>query len=485
MAKSKLEDFLQAPNGNIAEFLSKDNALGTIGQAVVREYDEDFNDKDYAKKRKLWAEGQKIVQMDTEEKNFPFKNSANVIYPLLTNSAVQFNSRAYPSIVQGNSVVRPKIVGSDPFAEEKREVEAELERIQKQKDSMPPEQLQQMAQQLMAKASELDEKIGTKIRKAENVSAFINWQLFNETVEWEEDTDKLLLRLPLYGCMFRCVSYSMEKRRIYTELLSPDELVVPMATKAIKDATRISKTFWLAPRHINERIRSGTYSDVDLNVEDDEAEEPEQFIEQHRWIDLDNDGFKEPYLVTVHYDTGTVMRISPNFRMEDVQANEKGEIFHIQPVQYYVKYSFIPSTDGRFYDTGFFDILLPVNKVVNTTLNMLMDAGTLENAGGGFISKDLGLRKKGNMTFGVGEYKTVAAGGEDIRKAIYPMPFKGPSPVLFQLLGFMVDAGRDIGNLKEVLEGDSSQEMTATTTMALIEQGLKVFSGIYKRYIAP
>ena len=481
MAKSKLEDFLQAPNGNIAEFLSKDNALGTIGQAVVREYDEDFNDKDYAKKRKLWAEGQKIVQMDTEEKNFPFKNSANVIYPLLTNSAVQFNSRAYPSIVQGNSVVRPKIVGSDPFAEEKREVEAELERIQKQKDSMPPEQLQQMAQELMAKAAELDEKIGTKIRKAENVSAFINWQLFNETVEWEEDTDKLLLRLPLYGCMFRCVSYSMEKRRIYTELLSPDELVVPMATKAIKDATRISKTFWLAPRHINERIRSGTYSDVDLNVEDDEAEEPEQFIEQHRWIDLDNDGFKEPYLVTVHYDTGTVMRISPNFRMEDVQANEKGEIFHIQPVQYYVKYSFIPSTDGRFYDTGFFDILLPVNKVVNTTLNMLMDAGTLENAGGGFISKDLGLRKKGNMTFGVGEYKTVAAGGEDIRKAIYPMPFKGPSPVLFQLLGFMVDAGRDIGNLKEVLEGDSSQEMTATTTMALIEQGLKVFSGIYKR----
>jgi chaperonin GroES len=45
----------------------------------------------------------------------------------------------------------------------------------------------------------------------------------------------------------------------------------------------------------------------------------------------------------------------------------------------------------------------------------------------------------------------------------------------------MVDAGRDIGNLKEVLEGETSKEMTATTTMALIEQGLKVFSGIYKR----
>jgi hypothetical protein len=54
--------------------------------------------------------------------------------------------------------------------------------------------------------------------------------------------------------------------------------------------------------------------------------------------------------------------------MEDVMENDDGEVSRIKPIQYYVKYSFIPSTDGCFYDIGFFDILLPVNKVVNTTL---------------------------------------------------------------------------------------------------------------------
>jgi chaperonin GroES len=223
------------------------------------------------------------------------------------------------------------------------------------------------------------------------------------------------------------------------------------------------------------------YIDADLDLKDEDNEEPEEFIEQCRWIDLDGDGYKEPYLVTVHVDTKRAVRISPNFRMEDVMENDEGKVSRIKPVQYYVKYSFIPSTDDCFYDIGFFDILLPVNKVVNTTINMLMDAGTLENAGGGFISRDLGLRKKGSMTFDVGEYKTVANAGEDISKSVFTMPFRGPSSTLFQLLGFMVDAGRDIGNLKEVLEGESNREMTATTTMALIEQGLKVFSGIYKR----
>jgi len=474
--KQTLEGILAAPNGNLAEMV--DNIDG-IGAAAVEEYLEDIQDKRYVAKQKCWEEGQKLVQMNEDNKDFPFSNAANIKYPLLTNAAVQFSSRAYPSIVQGNSVVRPKLVGEDPFVEQKREIEAQAEQLKNAQ--MPEDQKQALASQIMAQAAQLDAEIGKKVRRAEDVSTFINWQIFNEIVEWEEDTDKLLLRLPLYGTMFRCVHYSQSKRRIVTELLGPDELVVPCDTASIRAAARITKVFKLNPRMITERIRSGMYVDRELDLDDDQAEEPEEFIEQCRYIDLDGDGYKEPYLVTVHVASSRVMRLAPNFRMEDVYENEDGDISRIKPVQYYVKYSFIPSTDKCFYDIGFFDILLPVNKVVNTTLNMLMDAGTLQNAGGGFISRDLGLRKKGPITFSPGEYKSVANPGEDIRKSVFTMPFNGPSPTLFQLLGFMVDAGRDIGNLKEVLEGQTEREMTATTTMALIEQGLKVFSGIYKR----
>jgi chaperonin GroES len=476
MASVTLEEVLQAKNGNLVGVV---DGLEGIGETAVEEYLEDIQDERYVAKQKGWADGQKLVQMSDEDKSFPFSHAANIKYPLLTNAAVQFSSRAYPSIVQGNSVVRPKLVGEDPFAEQKRAIEEQVEQLKQAQ--MPDEEKQQAVIPLMQQAAQLEAQIGQKVRKAEDVSSFINWQLFNEISEWEEDTDKLLLRLPLYGTMFRAVYYSQEKRRICTELLGPDELVVPCGTQSLKDASRISKVFKLAPRHITERIRSGMYADVELDIHDPDSEEPEEFIEQCRYIDIDGDGYKEPYLVTAHVDSGMVVRVSPNFRMEDVMENDDGEVSRIEPVQYYVKYSFIPSTDGCFYDIGFFDILLPVNKVVNTTLNMLMDAGTLQNSGGGFVSRDLGLRKKGELTFEPGEYKTVANPGDDIRKAIYPMPFAGPSSVMFQLLGFMVDAGRDIGNLKEVLEGETNREMTATTTMALIEQGLKVFSGIYKR----
>ena len=478
MAVDKLEEFLKAENGNLVAMVPN---ASYIGAAAVDEYLEDVSDPRYMAKQKYWEEGQKLVQLTEEPKSFPFKNASNVKYPLLTNAAVQFSSRAYPSIVQGNSVVRPKIVGTDPYAEQTKEMEERLAQLQGD-EQMPPEQKAQMAQQLQQEAMQLKAQIGDKLKKAENVSEFINWQLFNEFPEWEEDTDKLLLRLPLYGSMFRCVYYSASKRRICTEILAPSELVVPCDTKSLRDATRISKVFNLAPRHFRERVLSGMYIDADINIENEDDEEPEQFVEQCRWIDLDDDGYKEPYIVTVHVDTKTVVRIAPNYRMEDIMSDEgTGKITRIAPVQYYVKYTFIPSTDDSFYDIGFFDILLPINKVVNTTINMLLDSSTLQTAGGGFISRDLGLRKKGPVTFDVGEYKTVASTGEDIRRSVFNMPFDGPSPTLFQLLGFMVDAGRDIGNLKEVLEGDSTREMTATTTMALIEQGLKVFSGIYKR----
>jgi hypothetical protein len=72
--------------------------------------------------------------------------------------------------------------------------------------------------------------------------------------------------------------------------------------------------------------------------------------------------------------------------------------------------------------------------------------------------------------------------GDDLRKHIFPLPTKEPSAVLFELLGFMVSAGERLSSVTEILTGDQSNEAERpTTTMARIEQGLKVFSSIHKR----
>jgi chaperonin GroES len=190
MATQTLEQILQAENGNLVGVIED---VAKYGDYAVSEYEEDLSDKRYADKKRCWKEGQELVQMTESHKDFPFENASNVKYPLLTNAAVQFSSRAYPSIVQGNSVVRPKITGADPYAEQKREIEGKLEELQNA--GMPKEEMQVAAQAIMQKAVELDTMIGKKTERAKNVSTFINWQLFEQFPEWEEDTDKLLIRL--------------------------------------------------------------------------------------------------------------------------------------------------------------------------------------------------------------------------------------------------------------------------------------------------
>ena len=447
--RSALQKFLNVKSGNLIEILDQ-TQVGEIGADVVSEYEDDYNDPRLVKKRDNWREGQKLATQEIQEKNTPFENAANVKYPLLTTAAIQFASRAYPEIVQGNTVVRPKIVG----------------------DTTPeiPEGPEQQAQQ---------QEQDSKIARAERVCEFINWQLFNEIEEWEEDTDKLMGMLPLYGCMFRCVFYSHDKKRIATEIYTPEKLVMPYMTPSMSVSPRISKEFELYPKDVVTRIRNGRYSEFN-DFDDEEKEEADAYIEQYKWLDLDEDGFKEPYIVTVHKDSGQCLRISPNYRLEDIIINEKGNISKIIPIKYFVKYPFIPSIDGGIYDMGFYDLLYPINEVVNSLTNQLLDAGTLANTNSGFVSASLGLRKKETFQMKIGEYKTVPANGMDIRQQIYRMDWGGPNVTLFSLLSFMIDAGRDIANLKEVLEGTQHGE-TATTTMALIEQGLKVFSAIYKR----
>lgn len=432
----RLESLLDSDN--IADDIDED-VLTRIGVAALEEYAEDDECTERQEKRKKWEQGRKLVAQTVEAKsnlNAGMDKASNMKYPLLTVASVQFSSRAYPGIVPNQDVAKPKIYG---------------------------------------------ELTDEKQQQADAVSRFINWQLFNELEEWEEDTDRLLLKLPLYGCMFRKVYYRKDMGRICTELLSPEDLVVPADTRSILDATRITERFKLAPREIVEKVRSGYYKDHDYAVDDEDAEGLEDFIQQCRWIDLDEDGFKEPYIVTVHVGSEKVARIAANYTREKIEVNSKNEVQRITPVQYYVKYTFIPSIDDNFYDLGFFDLLYPINETVNTLINQLVDAGTLANSNTGFISNDLKLRKKGPMRLQIGEFQTVNGSGDDIRKGIVHMQFKGADMVLFNLLGFVLDAGRDVAMLKEVLEGQVENNMTATTTMALIEQGLKVFSAIYKR----
>lgn len=421
---------------NITEFID-DDELAKIGQEVVRDFKIDMQScQTWMDQNK---EAIKLAKQVKEEKSFPWPNAANVKYPLITTASIQFAARAYPEIVQGNDVVKAKVVGKDPT--------------------------------------------GQKQLRADRVARHMSYQLTDEMEDWEENTDKLLHVLPIIGCLFKKTYYDSEEARTCSYFYMPDDVVINYRARSIATARRISHRIFKYENDIYENVTRKIWSDEELGLppqRDGDSDTPHEFIEQHRFVDLDGDGYKEPYIVTVHLSTGKVVRIVARFRMENVEY-KGSKLAKIKPDQYFTQFDFLPNPDGGLLGIGFGALLLPINESVNTVLNELLDAGALSNAGGGFIGRGVRI-KGGKMTFQLGEWKVVEVLGTDLRNQIVPKPSQDPSNTLFLLLGTLIDAGKDISNVKDVLVGEKPGEnVSAELFLGLVEQGLKVFTGIYKR----
>jgi chaperonin GroES len=420
----------------------EETELHKIGSKVVREYRIDRDS------RKEWEDRAKramdLARQKKEEKSFPWPKASNVKYPLLTTAALQFAARAYPAICDGPRIVKSQVLGADPD--------------------------------------------GQKAASGDRVSQHMSYQLLYEVDGWESSVDTSLHQIPIIGCAFRKVyEDDSSEAGFCDDLVSAFDFVVNQETKSLKKAPRATHVFTLYPHEIAERQREGRYLDVEIKGEADKSNEdedaPHTILEQHRLLDLDDDGILEPWIVTVHEKTERVLRISACFDPGKIATNKRtGAIIRIPKQEYFVKIPFVPDPDGGFYDVGFGHLLEPMSDVIDSTINQMMDAGTLQNAGGGFIGAGVSLGKgKSVITFKPGEYRTVQTAGPDLKAGIVHMDHPGPSKVLFELLSLMIEAGKDVASVQDILVGDMQRNQTATATMAMIEQGLKVFTAIYKR----
>lgn len=452
---------------NIAEDLDS-TLLSSIGARVVEEYKIDDNSR--ADWKEKTEQAMDLAMQVAKEKSFPWPKAANIIYPLVTTAATQFAARAYPAIVNGRSIVKGVVIGEDNGTPAIGP------------DGTPMLQGDPSNPQPVWKVPP-----GAKRIRADQIGEHMSWQLLDEQPEWEPETDQLMHLLPIVGCAFRKTYYDPAKGRNVSVMVSPMKFVVNYHAKSLETAPRSTEEIEYYPREIEEMQRAGTFRIPPTPYGEAEGSEgdrdkPHVFLEQHRYWDLDEDGYPEPYVVTVHKSSQQVARIVARYDADGIHFSSRThKIAKIEPVHYYTKYDFIPNPDGGIYSVGFGQLLRPINEGINTVLNQMLDAGTLQNAGGGFIGKGLSMNA-GAIRFTMGEYKTVNTTGASLRDNLVPMDFKGPSPELFKLLGFLVEAGKEIAAVKDVLTGDQkASNVPATTTLALIEQGLKVFTAIYKR----
>lgn len=457
----RIEKWVGHPN--IAEDLD-DEVLAKISDRVFAGYDIDIRSR--SDWQNLMEPAMKLAMQVMERKTTPWEGASNVKYPLLTVAALQFNARALAVIIQAKRVVRGEVIGRD-----------------------------------------LD---GSKSARADRVASFLNWQLLEQMEEWEEDTDKMLVNLPIMGCAFKKTHPDPMEKRPRSEFVSAFDLVVNYKASSTEDAPRITQEIELYEWEIKERTLAGLFLDVDLgsaageseNSEGDE-DAPHVFLEQHCRLDLDEDGYSEPYVVWAHKQSKKVVRIIARYTAEDVfvtwggKANYgqektlaeaqsiglpgKAKVARIQPIHYFTKYTFIPSPDDGFYGLGFGALLFPINESINTAVNQLLDAGHLANVQCGFVDKSLKVQK-GEMKFRMGEWKEVNAGTASLKDGILPFQYPGPSSTLYTLLEFLVNAGEKISSIQDIMLGDLPQGDTpATTTLAAIEQAVKLFTGIFKR----
>ena len=387
-----------------------------------------------------------LIKLLVKKKTYAGDVVANIKYPLITNACIQFAARAYPEIIKGNDVVKGKVIGNDPN--------------------------------------------GLKFDRAQRISNFMSYQVLNDMEDWEEGVDQLLFTLPAIGCAFKKTYFDAIEKQHVSKMIFADDLVVNYFTPSIDRAPRITHRIYLYQNEIVSRINSGMFTKFDVaelgqatsesGQADDET--PHLFLEQHRWYDLDKDGYQEPYVVTVHYETQRLVRIVPRFASDGIIRADNGKIIKINPEQYFTRFLFMPAIDGGFYGMGFGSLLLSTNSAVNTITNQLLDSGTLSNRQSGFLGRGLRLTKGKSIQLGVGEWKPVESTGDDIRKNVFPMPVREPSPVLFQLLGMLIDAGKELSGMTEILSGQSpGANVPAESVLALIEQGLQVYSAIHKR----
>lgn len=465
---AKLKSYINKTN--IAEDLD-DQTLQDMGERVFKEYEIDDDSRaDWKQKTK---EAMDLALQVAKEKAFPWPKAANIIYPLVTTAAMQFAARAYPAIVNGRNVVRGVVIGADDGTPEINPL-TDQPRIQADPQTgqaapvwaVPP---------------------GAKQIRADQIGEHMSWQLLDEMPEWEPETDQLLHILPIVGITPRKTYFDPGKGRNCSNVVNPMKWVVNYKAKSVETAPRITEELEYYPNEIWEMEEAGLWRKPPLPYgapgqgENGDEDAPHAFLEQHRRWDLDEDGYAEPYIVTIHKSTRFVVRVVARFDEEGIKQRQDGNLLKIDPIHYYTNYGFIPNPESTIYHLGFGQLLRPINEGINTTLNQLLDAGTLQNTGGGFIGKGLSMNA-GAIRFQLGEYKVVNVTGSTLRDNIVPLDFKGPSPVLFELLGMLVEAGKEIAAIKDILSGEQEKaNVPATTTLAMIEQGLKVFTAIYKR----
>ena len=431
---------------NLAEELDE-REVAKIGKDLVRAYEDDKSS------RKNWedqySKGLRMLGIVVEDRQDPFPGASGVHHPLLAEAATQFQARAIAEMFPAGGPVKTQIIGRTT---------------------------------------------DKKLEQAQRVQDFMNFQVTQEIPDYFNELDQMLFYLALAGSAFKKIYFDNTLDRICSKFVPAEEFVISMENTDLETADRYTQVMKLTRTEIRKHQISGYYKDVPLSKAESNAgansgdmvEQTLQrlegmtpsmaskihtLLEVHTNIDLgeDKDQLALPYIITIDYESQRVLSIRRNWKEEDSLKRKR---------TYFIHYKYLPGLG--FYGFGLIQMIGGLQHASTGALRALLDSAAFANLNGGFRAKGARI-EGGDITISPGEWVEVEAYGDDLRKSFIPLPFKEPSPTLLQLLGVLTESGRRFASIADAMIGDSAGSGPVGTTIALIEQGSKVFSAIHKR----
>ena len=406
--------------------------------------------------RKDWEDsymkGLDLLGTKYDERTRPFQGASGVTHPLLAESATQFQATAYKELLPSSGPVRTVVMGQET-----------------------PE----------------------KYSQAQRVEEFMNYQITNTMEDYTPEFDQMLFYLPLAGSTFKKVYYDELMDRAVSRFVPAEDLVVNYMASDLDSCERITQIINMSYNDFRKKQVSGFYKDIDIMPSETEPTEVQKkydeieglkasymdksvrLYEFHVSLDLSGfedkgmdgepTGIKIPYIVTIEDSSGKVVGIRRNYEKNDKKKLRK---------KYFVHYKFLPGLG--FYGLGLIHLIGSLSRTATQILRQLIDAGTLANLPAGFKSRGIRIRDDAEP-LQPGEFRDIDAPNGDLRNALLPLPYKEPSSTLYSLLGFVVQSGQRFAAITDLQVGDANQNAPVGTTMALLERGSKVMSGIHKR----
>lgn len=438
--KSKLEEY--ASSINIVDDLD-DSTKQTIINRVIAGIEEDKQTQ--SKWLATVKDIQRLVLLTKEPKNTPLPQSANIKLPIILDACYQYAARTYPEIIQDGQVVKTMITAIDPTG----------------------------MLDLYGKA----------------IQTHMNWQLLGPDVAWESSMDKLLTVYSNIGFVLKKTYFDPIKQKNISNICHYEDIILRNASdiQCLDDLRRITHVLHWNTNDLVTAARSGVFYDGSVSeilatyTSNNQFQECDLY-ESHCFFDLDEDGYEEPYIVTIHKATRKLCRVLARYSNDDIKTNDEDKVVCIEADQYFTDYHFLPSPDGCFMSVGFGILLQHLQEMQNTICNELIDAGALANMQTGFM--DSRIKIQGGQIEGSPGTWTKVKGvlGQQLKEGMFPIVYKEPSTVLFQLFGTLGEMCKELTSSTDAMQGmGAGTNVPATTQLSMIEQGMKRFSAIQKR----